>query len=85
MSKPCQDALACQDASNASGILKSWAEHIDAIWAEVRAEGGGTSEFANHPANVLFADKMAQLTGARNLDNVLAAFKKCEKKVKPPA
>lgn len=57
------DAVQCQDACNLSGVLKSWATYLDAIWAEARAQNKGTDFVNNHPVNVLFADKLYSLTG----------------------
>lgn len=57
------DAIQVQDACNLSGVVKSWAEAMDAIWAEARAQGKGTDYVNTHPVNVLYADKVYSLTG----------------------
>lgn len=50
------DAIEVQNASNLSGILRSWIAHLDAIRAEGR-------DINAHPVNVLFADKVYSLMG----------------------
>jgi len=64
MKRLAQQAIVLQDACNLSGVLYTWGsdEVRDAIWEDVRAMGGGTTMFNNHPLNILFASKVASLT-----------------------
>lgn len=57
------DALQCQNACNLSGVVHSWAEHLDALWAKAHDLGRGTDWVNTHPVNVLFASKVSALTG----------------------
>ena len=80
-----QEVLQAHNASNASGLLTTWANKWrDAIWAELRqvqtpeerlASGisGSTDEFNAHPINVTVADKMLQLAGIYVNDDKLSA------------
>ena len=73
-----QDALDVQNACNLSGVLKSWASHVDAIWTEVRANPqSGTDAFNHHPVNVLFASKVASLTGSESTNGFHEAYEVC--------
>jgi hypothetical protein len=59
-----RDILAIQDACNASGLMMATPKFADAVWEELRAFGlGGTHNFRMHPVVVLFANKLADLTG----------------------
>jgi len=56
-----KQALQVQDACNLSGILYSWADAMGALREAYPDQG---TEFYNtHPINVLFASKVADLTG----------------------
>lgn len=76
------DALAVQDACNLSGIVHSWAESMSAIWEEERECHGGTDFVNRHPVNILFASKVADLTGAEREGGLVfsRAMKECEDK-----
>ena len=58
-----KDAMMVQDACNLSGVLLTWADKTDRIWEDVRSNGSGTDGFNRHPINLLFASKVASLTG----------------------
>jgi hypothetical protein len=54
-----QTALDVQDACNLSGVLGAWEQTRDAV----NAACDGTDARNHHPVNVLFANKLADLTG----------------------
>ena len=82
------EALAVQDACNLSGVVHSFAR----VFEIIRAEPGnhGTDYVNKHPVCVLFADKIAHLTGTQYLgltgDNPIdAAYRVCHDKTKEAA
>lgn len=72
-----KDAMIIQDASNLSGVVHSWSRHMNAINDESRRLGKGTDWVNNHPVNILFADKVADMTGRG--DNFGDAYTECAK------
>ena len=58
-----ETAMHVQNACNLSGVVRSWAEMMPKIWAEANANSLGTDYVNCHPINVLFASKVASLTG----------------------
>ncbi len=72
------DALQVQNASNLSGVVKSWAEAMEPIWAEARALGKGTDYVNTHPVNVLFAEQVYHLTGYSS--SYSSAYAQCKAK-----
>lgn len=82
-----QIALDVQDASNLSGVLRTWAEIQDAIWEDVRAQVDPSSHtrkwsFNQHPVNILFANKVHDLT--QSDDNYSAAYHACKANANQP-
>jgi hypothetical protein len=73
------DALLVQDACNLSGVVRSWAEYMETIWAEARAKGLGTDYVNTHPVNVLFASKVASLTRCESPLVYSDAYAACRK------
>lgn len=59
-----QEAIAVQDACNLSGVILSWSNNISRL--RKLMQGSPTNEINFHPINVLFASKVASLTGAEN-------------------
>lgn len=55
-----REALIIQDAVNLSGVLCTWMKVMKIIR---EAEDGQTAAINSHPINVLFAYKVATLTG----------------------
>lgn len=78
-----QDALDVQDACTLSGVVKSLAGHMDAIWAEVRAEGKGTDEVNSHPVVIMFLAQMLHLATRESIspDAYFKADAICRQKV----
>ncbi len=68
-------ALQVQDACNLSGVIHSWSKTI----SELRqlCPSLGTTEINQHPINVLFADKVASLTGSGNIGTFTEAYNEC--------
>jgi hypothetical protein len=60
-----QQALDVQDACNLSGVVSSFAKGMDVIWSEARRLNHGTDWVNKHPISVLFADKIAHLSGTQ--------------------
>jgi len=71
-------ALDVQDACNLSGVLHTWAKLIDKIWAEARENKLGTADVNTHPINVLFASKVASLTGCELSAQFSEAYRAAE-------
>jgi hypothetical protein len=77
-----EEALAVQDAVNLSGIVHSWSRRLSRLhekseaWAKM-----GTDERNKHPINMLWADKVASLTGtqALGLTRVMDAYGECKR------
>jgi hypothetical protein len=68
------DAILVQDAPNLSGIVHSWAEILSAMVQS----GMDTKAIWNHPVNVMFADKVSDLTGRGN--SYSEAYRICREK-----
>lgn len=80
-------ALNVQDACNLSGVVYSWSRILNALVAIPSLDDGeygdgewnklGTDARNTHCINVLFADKVAHLTGTQTVgvDKVAAAYK----------
>lgn len=60
-------ALASQSACNLTGIVIAFAQVLPKIWAEVRAEGGGTDQVNTHPISILYAAQISFLAGAASM------------------
>ena len=74
------DAVDCQDAPNAAALINCWAGHV----SDIMAEADSTQAFYDHPANVLFAHKLASLMGldvseGRNAELYGEAYRVCSK------
>lgn len=79
-------ALQVQDASNISGVIHSLETQVMTV---IRRESGwrqqGMPYLANHPALILFLDKLNSMTGlqsigdARSYDRISAAYSMCHK------
>lgn len=68
-------ALQVQDACNLSGVVHSWSgaiTNLRALCPEL-----GTDGINRHPINVMFADKVADLTGSRSTGNFVSAYDEC--------
>jgi hypothetical protein len=79
-----QAALDAQNACNASGILGTMARVKPRIWSEVRANGGGTQGFNQHPIMVLYTTTLMSLAGLGIADSAAysRAVKAAEEKTK---
>ena len=83
--KLAKEALAVQDACNLSGVVHSFAQAMTKLGEVARAEGKGTEWKNTHPVAVLFADKVAHLTGTQGdfgCARIDAAYAACERLVK---
>lgn len=57
------DAILVQDACNLSGVVHSLSRVMTKIWATARTANHGTEWVNNHPIAVMYASKIASLTG----------------------
>lgn len=70
MKNPYADVLAMQNACNASGVMMSAPAFAEAIGSELNHFGLYSSpRFRFHPIAVLFANKLADLTGQFSSDD----------------
>lgn len=76
--KDYRDALTVQDACNLSGVVFAWAKVMEKICAEASANGYGTEWKNSHPINVLFASKVADLTGCESGEVFSESYAACE-------
>lgn len=60
----CQDVLSVQDACNLSAVVHAWSRSI--IRLRQVLDNPGTEVVNNHPINLLYADKVAHLTGMQS-------------------
>ena len=65
-----EEALGVQNACNLSGVVISFSNIITEVRTRLEAEGkGGTDAVNTHPVCVLYADKVAHLTGTQGFGN----------------
>lgn len=72
-----QTVLQVQDACNLSGVVHSWSRAITEL--RTACPELGTDGINRHPINVMFADKVADLTGSRDIGNFMTAYDECVK------
>lgn len=73
-----QTALDVQSAVNLSAVVHSWSQVMEKVWA-LRPSSEGTDWVNRHPVNVLFASKVADLTGCEVDFNYSVAYAACKK------
>lgn len=72
-----QAALDVQNASNLSGVARSFAMVTETLWDEARRQNKGTDFVNQHPIAQLFIDKMASLARIQGIDaNSVTVFSK---------
>lgn len=76
----CRLAITAQFGVNLSGIVKDFAEVTGVLWDLARDLGEGTAWVNEHPLCVLYAVKVADLTGACMAD--LHTYKRCDEWLK---
>ena len=85
--KDYKNAILVQDACNLSGVIHSWDEVIPRIRKDMQSHGDcSTGDINAHPINILFADKVASLTGVQgitdgSMDAYSKAYEFCKDKV----
>jgi len=67
-----QDALDVQNACNLSGVLFSFARHMQTLCDL----GIDTDARNRHPVSILFSSKIASLTGSEGLDTFSEAYQR---------
>lgn len=73
-----QSAIDCQNACNASGIIRSLKEAVSGpIWAEANRRFLGTQWVNTHPIITLFLCKIGELNGS-SLTSLSPDYKKAE-------
>ena len=84
-------ALQVQDASNPNGVVNSLANEImPAIRDEVGYREVGTQYVKDHPALILFLDKLNSLTGLQSIgdqasyDRISEAYRVCHERAGDP-
>lgn len=79
LQKVAADALQVQDAVNLSGVVRSFAQATEVLWAEAREQGKGTEFVNHHPVSRLFAEAIACLAGGGSGDfaSYHAAYAEC--------
>lgn len=73
-----KQAIRVQDACNLSGVVHSWSKMISKIWEEAHAGKKGTEWVNTHPINVMFASKIASLTGCETPETFSKAYAACQ-------
>lgn len=70
-----QEALEVQNACNLCGVAQSFAR----VMRDLNELGLGTDRTNKHPIAILWADKIAQLSGTQNLghEDVMMAYSWC--------
>jgi len=73
------EALQVQDACNLSGVLHAWSRSITELRVLLEGQTGfSTDKLNRHPISVVWADKVASLTGTQNdTKSVFDAFGWC--------
>lgn len=66
-----QEALLAQQSMRLSSVVMSFAACLDEIWCEVRLVGGDEKDVHEHPVAILYAHKIAELTGLVFDDNTV--------------
>ena len=66
--KHAKAAMHSQSACNASALILSLADQMDAIWTEARDLGKGTEYVNGHPLVVMFTTQLAHLAGLGTVD-----------------
>jgi hypothetical protein len=80
-----QDALDCQMACNASGVIHSFSRAITDLRAVLSSEPGFSTDVLNrHPICVLYSSKIASLTGSESGLEFSKAYEACCKEVEKP-
>lgn len=77
-SKDYQDAIDVQNACNLSGVVHSFSRVISKVWDEAHANGQGTDYVNRHPIAVMYASKIASLTGSEIDGEFSKAYQACQ-------
>ena len=74
-----KNALWAQDACNLSGVAHSFSRVMSKIWDEADRLGKGTDWVNTHPIAVLYASKIASLSGSELVGRFEMAYAECER------
>lgn len=80
-----QEALRVQDASNLSGVANSFGDVVREVRVRLESEGKkGNAHFHSHPVVLMWADKIASLTGIQggSCSEVYQAYTWADEQVK---
>jgi len=70
-----QEALQVQNASNLSGVSKTFPEVVREVRTRLEAEGKGSNDaLHSHPIIQVWVDKLASLTGTQGSWNAIPAY-----------
>lgn len=76
--KDYQDAIDVQDACNLSGVVHSFSRVMPKLWEEAHAADLGTDYVNRHPIAVMYASKIASLTGSEIDGEFSKAYQACQ-------
>lgn len=74
-----KEAIMVQDACNLSGVVHSFSAIMEKLSAEAFDKHLGTDWKNKHPIAVLYASKIASLTGCESMVNFQEAYDKCKR------
>jgi hypothetical protein len=76
-----EKAMSVQDACNLSAVVHTFEQVIqECLWTEAKKLGMGTDWINKHSVCVMFASKIASLTGCEDGKTFGKAFQDCSKK-----
>ena len=75
--KDWRSAIDVQDACNLSAVVHHWSALLTRLWKEAEQTGEGTDWVNKHPINVMYASKVASLTGGEGVMNFMDAYDRC--------
>ncbi len=75
--KDWKSAIDVQDACNLSAVVHAWSVLLTKLWKEAEQTGEGTDWVNKHPLCVMYASKVASLTGAEDVMAFCEAYDRC--------
>lgn len=76
-----RDAMLIQNACNLSGVLRTWVRHLATLNDIARDQNLGTDWVNHHPINILFASKVASLTGCESSGVFSQAYQAAQEQI----
>lgn len=79
----CKEALAVQDACNASGVVHTFGDVMSFLISEmIEGKLSGTTAVNRHPVVLLFLDKLNDLSGRPSFGEISEAYDYCAERRK---